>query len=485
MKKNLLCVLLLSATLAACGQKNSVTKEFYSAEELKQDFAVFRASMEEGHPGLYRYKPKATMDSIFADAASSIIRQMAVREFIQLVSRVAAQIGDGHLRVILPKPDKDKLDEGHTATPFRLYWNENKLYVVRNYSTLTDKDFLGAQIVSINGHSVNDFLNEYLAIAASDGSNVTNKYRMLQRPRFFPRYFNILYGYTGSYELEYIPLNTTETKKTKLPGITFDELFSEDEKRYPVSAVLPLADFNISTDNQYAYLRITSFDKEQLKNKKINLEKFLAASFKSIDDGHIKNLILDLRGNGGGTDEYGKILFSYFTNQPFDYYESLLMNKESFDFFKYTSSPDRKAPKGMLKANSEGTFDNIQHPNVGKQNPTLPTFTGNIYVLINGGCFSTTSEFLSILHYHTKAVFIGEESGGGYYGNCSGPTPEFFLPNTRVSIEMPLMKYAMAVKDYPYSDRGIIPNHIIIPSIKDKIENKDVELEFAKSLIKK
>lgn len=42
----------------------------------------------------------------------------------------------------------------------------------------------------------------------------------------------------------------------------------------------------------------------------------------------------------------------------------------------------------------------------------------------------------------------------------------------------------MAVKGYPYPDRGLIPNHIIIPSIKDKLEKKDVELEFAKNLIK-
>ena len=41
----------------------------------------------------------------------------------------------------------------------------------------------------------------------------------------------------------------------------------------------------------------------------------------------------------------------------------------------------------------------------------------------------------------------------------------------------------MAVKGYPYPDRGLIPDHEIVPSIKNKMEHKDVELEFAKSLI--
>jgi len=482
--KKLVYMVLLAGSFTARAQKTGDTKESFTAEELKQDFDVFRTSLEEGHPALYRYKSKATMDSIFTAMASSITMPMSDMEFMRLVSRTAALVGDGHLRVIPPKLRKDKLDEGKTATPFRVYWNDDKLFVFKNYSLLADKEFLGAQIISINGYKVTDILKEYLLIAASDGSNITNKYRMLSRPRPFMRCLNYLYGYTEMYQLEYIPIDETLIKKNTLAGITFDELFEQDAKRYPGTAATPLTDFTISPDQHYAYLRISSFDKGLLKDNKINFEKFLSTSFKRIYDNGIKNLILDLRGNAGGTDEYGKILFSYFTGQPFDYYESLRMNKETFYFFKYTSNPGRKAPGGMLQANREGSFDNIQHPNVGKQQPMLPTFTGNIYVLINGGCFSTTSEFLSMLHFHTEAVFIGEESGGGYSGNCSGPTPEFFLPNTKVSVELPLMRYEMAVKGYPYPDRGIIPNHIITPLIKDKIENNDVELEFAKSLIK-
>ena len=89
-----------------------------------------------------------------------------------------------------------------------------------------------------------------------------------------------------------------------------------------------------------------------------------------------------------------------------------------------------------------------------------------------------------MLHYNTKAIFIGEESGGGYYGNCSGPTPDLILPNSKVRLELPLMNYSIAVKDYVPKDKGIIPNHNVIPTITDIITNNDVELNFAKSLIK-
>lgn len=306
---------------------------------------------------------------------------------------------------------------------------------------------------------------------------------MLERSRYFTRNFYILYGYTESYQVSYISQSESTVKTSKLAGLLFDKLIEIADKRYSANA-LPLAENKILETEQTGYLRITSFDKERLKDSKIDFPKFVKISFQSLAENKTRNLILDLRGNSGGTDEYGKLLFSYFINQPFDYYESLRMNKNTYNFFKYTNRPGMKTPDGMLKANSEVTFDNIQHPNIGKQTPSLPTFTGNIYVLINGGCFSTTSEFLSLLHFHTKAVFIGEESGGGYYGNSSGPTPDLKLPNSKVRVEIPLMKYAMAVKNYQYADRGLIPNHTIIPTIKDKLENQDLELEFAKDLIK-
>jgi hypothetical protein len=147
--------------------------------------------------------------------------------------------------------------------------------------------------------------------------------------------------------------------------------------------------------------------------------------------------------------------------------------------------PSSRVPSGLLKANAAGTFDVIRHPNVGKQKPMLPTYAGKIYVLINGGCFSTASECISMIHSNADAVFIGEESGGGYYGNNSGMVPEMTLPNTKIRIAIPLMKYVMAVKDYQFKDHGLFPNYEVIPKIADKINGNDPELELAKKLINK
>ncbi|MBK7816332.1 MAG: hypothetical protein IPJ60_01540 [Sphingobacteriaceae bacterium] len=63
MRKIIFITLIVASQLATAfsvfAQSTLVSKSFFSVEELKQDFDIFRASLEEAHPGLYRYKSKA------------------------------------------------------------------------------------------------------------------------------------------------------------------------------------------------------------------------------------------------------------------------------------------------------------------------------------------------------------------------------------------------------------------------------------------
>ena len=213
-------------------QNNIPKKSVFTVDELKQDFLALRYSLEESHPGLYLYISKSIIDSIFNANYSTLKKAMTGREFMLLTCRVASQIGDGHLRVVPPKIQLDSLDNGPTAIPFNVYCIDNKLYVRKNYSLLDDKEFLGAQIISINGHSIENFIKEYLQIFPSDGNNLTHKYRLLSSSRYFTRYFSMLYGYAEQYNVEYISLNETNLKTKTLQGLTFDNLLKIIDERY-------------------------------------------------------------------------------------------------------------------------------------------------------------------------------------------------------------------------------------------------------------
>jgi len=477
--KSLLLFLFLPLWIFA----QNIAKPLFSPAELKNDFKIFRLALEVGHPGIYRYNSKETMNSIFDAAEISITKPMGESEYKILLSKITSKIGCGHLAVLAPQIDQDKFDKEKTAIPFQPYYSDGKLFVLTNFSAIPDKGFVGARILSINGHSTNNMLKDMLAIMPADGNNKTYKFHNLTYSKYFTRYFYFLYADTTSYTVEYISGGGNSVKKTILAGLLFSELNAIRDKKYPSHFLSDPLEFKFTGDKKTAYLKIESFDEDVLQQKKIDFPNFLQSAFNRIDSNKTKNLIIDLRNNHGGTDEFGKLLFSYLIPNDFDYYSSLTINTDSFGFFKYTNMPSPKVPSSLLKANASGTFDVIRHPNVGKQKASLPTYSGKIYVLINGGCFSTASECISQIYSNTKAIFIGEESGGGYYGNNSGMVPEMTLPNTRIRIAIPLMKYVMAVKDYQFKDHGLFPNYTVIPKIADKINGIDPELEFAKKLI--
>ena len=166
-----------------------------------------------------------------------------------------------------------------------------------------------------------------------------------------------------------------------------------------------------------ALLTIKTFSYQQLFENKEDFPAFLQSAFKEIKEKKIDKLIIDLRGNGGGRDVYGSLLYSYLTDKDFSYYTSLETVKRKL------------------------TVE--EHPNLQIQIPNENNFTGKVFFLINGLSFSATAEFCSIARSNKRGKFIGEETGGGYYGNTSGKFVDTTLPNSKISISIPTTKYVM------------------------------------------
>ena len=116
------------------------------------------------------------------------------------------------------------------------------------------------------------------------------------------------------------------------------------------------------------------------------------------------------------------------------------------------------------------------------QKPAKNNFQGNVYLITNGICMSSCADFVAILSHNNKAQVIGEETGGGYQGNTSGLMPT--VPFLNFEMTIPLQKYVNAVDLNKNFGRGTIPDHPIIPGLKDVIQNKDVQMEYAIKLIK-
>jgi C-terminal processing protease CtpA/Prc len=95
------------------------------------------------------------------------------------------------------------------------------------------------------------------------------------------------------------------------------------------------------------------------------------------------------------------------------------------------------------------------------QQPRAPVFTGRLWILIDGGTFSTAAEFCSVARSLKRGTFIGEETGGTYEGNTSGTFAILTLPHTGIRAIVPLVRYRLAVTPPAHPGRGIIPDYAV------------------------
>jgi len=481
----------LSLTLAAVIVFSAAVQErppydpdrTFPVEALKEDLKVLWDVLEEGHGGFERYTPADVLRKRFDEVRDGLTAPLTEFEFYTRLLPLVVAIKDGHTQLALSAPAFGRLDARPVFLPLGLRFVGGKAYILRDLSpdaSVTE----GAELLAIDGRPVADVVEALSALLPSDAGIRTARLKRLEYPAVFGRLLALRFGWRESHTILIRPLRGGEIREITVPGITAAEVGRLLRERYPATAERrPL--YELAFRGETAVLTIRGFGDDPDKSKP-RYPDFLKAAFRSLEEKKTPGLVIDLRGNGGGRDEYGKLLFAHVMDRPFLYYWALETKKDRYDLFRYTGETERAAKElaQPLKKNARGWFDVLGHPNSGLQQPEEPRFAGRVAILIDGGSFSATGETTSLFHHHKKAVFFGEECGSGYYGNTSGFMVMATLPRTRIQVRVPLVLYTMAVEGYP-RDRGIVPDFPVTPTIEDLLAGRDVVMERALAYLEK
>jgi C-terminal processing protease CtpA/Prc len=341
------------------------------------------------------------------------------------------------------------------------------------------------ELLSINGHSVNDLLKMILPNLPGDGFIETGKRRRLGRS------FGQNYWLFVDQSSEFV-ISAKDVKgkivTTKLQGVLNIER-ENNRNNNPVNAkmlaILPqieTAKKNISLHFidgfEIAKLRILYFDGA-------SFNATLDTVFQSLHDHKTKSLILDLRGNPGGVDTYGAWLVAHFTNQPFRYFDRIHITTVLPSFSTWKPGTSENLRNGVIPDSIRGGFlvTTKLHEGVGLQNPASQPFLGKVIVLMDGGTFSTATDVTAILSQLTTATFVGEESGGTYEGNTSGLNALIKLPNSKLGLKINMYGYWNAVSG-GQKGRGTMPDHPVVLRTNDLLEGFDLQWDKALSLAK-
>ena len=436
-------VCLIVVSMLAAAQSSAVISKKIAPELLKRDLAALQDTLQKVHPGLYRYKDKQTIDRLFAQSLARIDRPMTTVEYYSIVSYLVSGIEDGHTECFLPDNLIGEMMGGVKIFPIQLRFIGKHAFVPCDTKSFPS----GTEILSIDGKPIDAIRQDLFAHLSSDGSIQTGKYVKINEGHDpFSYLYLVVNCYHTEFKVEY--KNGQGTGFKVLQAVLFNDMEcppAEDK----VSKYLDLA----YKPDHIAVLTVKSFAGERMQKTGENYADFLEASFAAIKDKKVDRLIIDLRENDGGDDGNGELLYAYLTDKPFPYYAAV----------------------GSVSEN----FKPAEHPNLAIQQSRENNYIGKVYFLVRGKTYSSAAEFSSVAKSNNRGTFIGEETGGGYYGNTSGARATFFLPATGIRVNLPLDKYVTAVKKTTFKDRGVIPDHIVIPSIEDILHQKDVQLDYA------
>ena len=411
-------------------QPESINTGKIDPKLLQKDFSILIKSLQNEHGDLFRYKNQAELRTLSDSLFQLLNKPMDPFEFSTLIGYMVAAIQDGHTGSKLPQELMNHYAKTVEMFPLQLWFINDKAYTVCNHEEIS----IETEIVSIDGRPINEIRMKLFQYLPSDGTIESKRYWILNHIAF-PFLFNWVYGEKSDYLVEY---QTTDgqirSMSLKADYLAKTKCFKPDLRN---DKHLKLK----FTSNDIAVLTISSFDSKELMRINENYAQFLAASFQEIEERKVKKLILDLRNNAGGDDVHGALLYSYLTNESFHYHSAEQLEQ-----------------------------------------PSQANFKGKVFFLMNGLSFSTTSNMLAIAKSNGRGVFIGEETGGGYYGCTSGETFRTVLPNSHIRVAIPKDASYNPVKPIEERGSGVTPDYRVIPSIGEILIGEDVQLNFALEL---
>ncbi|MDJ1498426.1 S41 family peptidase [Cytophagaceae bacterium DM2B3-1] len=453
---------------------DSIAVTSIAVDKLREDFTLFQNSLEQAHPSLYRYTSKQKLDSLFLSTYQSLTSPLSEIDFYRLLTPIIAQIRCGHTGSLPSKKYEDNYTAKKLFLPIQTTYTGGKLYVVNIYDTQKTIP-AGNEILSINGQPVEAIIQQILPHLTTDGFSFTSKNKQLAKN--FVKLYSLYIAHADTFEI--LSRNKKGyTDTLYIPAISYQTYLAwntsgkkENTLSFP--------------DAQTALLKVTSFTDTDTAPFKDWTEDI----FDQLRKRKVKNLIIDLRGNEGGRDDYGMYLLSFLVKSPFTYQLSLQAATNHYSFLSHTNqhSSFNTVMEQIVKKDADGNFMlSKTHPTLQLTLPSAKNlFTGKLFFLIDGETFSAAADFAALARELKLGVFIGEETAGAAEGNTSNGEILLTLPNSAIRVGIPLFRITNAISFSHATGRGVIPDYQTEYTIDDYLNVVDKDLEFVKTLILK
>ncbi|MBN1184158.1 MAG: hypothetical protein JXB49_17840 [Bacteroidales bacterium] len=423
--------------------------ETFSKHQLEEDFAYFLKKVVSIHPVLL---DKNIMDK-WKENANKVKTQvhdgMTQNEFYLIIAPLLATLNDGHSNVLCPIDQrKQYMMSGGLAFPFNITIHDNTIFITEYFGEDSSLFKGREEITRINGIPSHELLDTMRKLTG--GSSKTVKNSMVEY--YFRTLLWMVYNFERDYQLG-IKDSTEKEIMISVKGITNERFLAYMKQKIQK----PDIRYSLTIDDSTltAFFTIQSF---------ADLDGFCAFAdsiFPVIAAHEINNLVIDIRGNGGGRSIVIDSLMNYLTDKPYAQYKTIQtrVSEDLLNYYKEKYHEKYETYKDY-PVNELVTYspDQVTPHN----NPFR--FKGRLFLLTDAGTYSGAATFAGLFKEIALGIIIGEETGGNieYYGDFWYIT----LPNTGLQFHIAPKRFVQfGGQDL---NRGVIP-HFVVPNRGDAI----------------
>lgn len=342
----------------------------------------------------------------------------------------------------------------------------------------------GAIVHAVNGRSTRQLTDTLFHYLVTDGNALTGKYQTLSTRGNFGTLYRSVFGMPAKIELE---ISDSLGKRQQIFVKPFQPIKDTSSKKdtarrrvppVPGRVINPIRNLQIDTSLSSAVMTLNTFASG---NK---LRSFFRESFKVLKENNIKNLVIDVRSNGGGNAGLSTLLTKYLIDKKFKLADTLYAVTRNGSYNKYIKRYwlIRMAFPFITRKGADGQYHFIHFERHYYKPKRSDHFDGSVYILTGGNSFSATTLFAKALKGQKNVTILGEETGGGSYGNTAWIIPDVELPNTHIRFRLPLFRLIMD-KEAIAAARGVMPDIEVVPTGEDVRNGVDAKMQAVRKLI--
>jgi hypothetical protein len=479
---------MLAVGLSSCSSTSHVPyspQKKYSPQELQEDLQLMEQTLRRNHPSLHWYASEEEVQQAFAKAYRAAQDSLNENTFRNLLNETVSVLRCGHTSVRNSRQYNWFTAGSRPAGfPLGLKITDDSTLIVTSNLYRTDSILRrGVQLTSINNRTAKQLIDTLLPLVPIDGYSNNFSYQNISNN--FGRFYNSRFPLDSSYEIQFYNqqgiLQTTQLrwydpKKDTLrrrPAVQ-PSATAPSRRQLKLQSV---RSFTIDSSGRYALLRINTFTHDFKRS-------WLRKRFRDLRKKKVDQLVVDVRNNGGGLIQSSLLLTRLVKQTPFTFTDSITAITRKIES-KARISKRFYANMGMtfLSRKINDTLYRFRYFQKKEYQPHRLGYNGNIYILTGGFSFSATTMFLANVKGQENITLVGEETGGGWYGNNGVFIPDIILPHTRLRVRLPLYRI-INKKHLPANGSGVLPDVEVKPTAENIRSNSDPKMEKALELIR-